>query len=190
MWTVPFTHDYNLFSAAGYDPGSEPNKVTADPLFVNAGAANFALQASSPAINAANPTERGGVCRVRGEIWIQHQEGLRRHGTPSRNAVGYRRIRIYLRRIPGSANSEPSVEHPGALIGISVAATKFYTPEFYTELVEFFENNPFFIHTKDGLGGLVGFNENSSSLEEKERSNELKIVILYPRNRLSRRHNS
>jgi len=54
---VSFTHDYNLFSAAGYDPGSEPNKVTADPLFVNAGAANFALQASSPAVNAAAPTE-------------------------------------------------------------------------------------------------------------------------------------
>lgn len=54
---ISFTHDYNLFSAAGYDPGSEPNKVTADPLFVNAGAANFALQASSPAVNAAAPTE-------------------------------------------------------------------------------------------------------------------------------------
>jgi hypothetical protein len=54
---VAFTHDYNLFSATGYDPGNEANKVTANPLFVNAGAANFALQATSPAINAANPAE-------------------------------------------------------------------------------------------------------------------------------------
>ncbi len=55
--SVPFTHDYNLFSAAGYDPGSEPNKVTAAPLFVNAAGGNFALQAGSPAVNAASPTE-------------------------------------------------------------------------------------------------------------------------------------
>ncbi|MBE0568479.1 MAG: hypothetical protein IH577_02230 [Deltaproteobacteria bacterium] len=54
---VSFAHDYNLFSAAGYDPGSEPNKVTAVPLFVNAAAGNFALQAGSPAVNAANPAE-------------------------------------------------------------------------------------------------------------------------------------
>jgi len=54
---VAFTHDYNLYSATGYDPGNEANKVTANPLFVNAGAANFALQATSPAVNAANPAE-------------------------------------------------------------------------------------------------------------------------------------
>ena len=54
---VAFTHDYNLFSAAGYDPGNEANKVTGDPRFINAGAANFALQSNSPAINAANPAE-------------------------------------------------------------------------------------------------------------------------------------
>ncbi len=54
---VAFTHDYNLFSAAGYDPGNEANKVTADPLFVNAGAGNFALQANSPAIDKASPSE-------------------------------------------------------------------------------------------------------------------------------------
>ena len=54
---VSFTHDYNLFSAAGYDPGNEPNKVTAAPLFVNAAAGNFGLQAGSPAVNAANPAD-------------------------------------------------------------------------------------------------------------------------------------
>jgi hypothetical protein len=54
---VSFTHDYNLYSAAGYDPGSEPNKVTAAPLFVNAAAGNYALQAGSPAVNAGAPTE-------------------------------------------------------------------------------------------------------------------------------------
>jgi hypothetical protein len=56
---VAFTHDYNLYSATGYDPGNEASKVTADPLFVNAGAGNFALQANSPAIDAAFPAEEG-----------------------------------------------------------------------------------------------------------------------------------
>lgn len=54
---VSFTHDYNLYSAAGYDPGSEANKVVANPLFVDASSANFALQAASPAVHAGNPVE-------------------------------------------------------------------------------------------------------------------------------------
>ncbi len=54
---VSFSHDYNLYSASGYVPGSEANKVVAAPQFVNAAAGNFALQAGSPAVNAANPAE-------------------------------------------------------------------------------------------------------------------------------------
>ena len=50
------THDYNLFSSSSYDPGSEAHRVVGDPLFVSPGT-NFALQAASPAIGAANPTE-------------------------------------------------------------------------------------------------------------------------------------
>lgn len=50
---ITFTHDYNLFSSASYDPGSEVHRVVGDPLLN----ADRSLQSNSLAINAANPTE-------------------------------------------------------------------------------------------------------------------------------------
>lgn len=49
-----FTHDYNLFSSAAYDPGAEPNRQVGDPLFTSPAAADFTLSSSSsPAYNHA-----------------------------------------------------------------------------------------------------------------------------------------
>jgi hypothetical protein len=48
----------------------------------------------------------------------------------------------------------------------------FFIPKNSAQLAEFFEINPFIVHTKNGLSGLVGFNENSSCLDEK--FNEIK----------------
>ena len=54
---VPFLHDYNLFSQSSYDPESESHRVLGDPKFINPVAFDFRLQASSPAIGRANPSE-------------------------------------------------------------------------------------------------------------------------------------
>lgn len=50
-------HDYNLFSDASYDPGSEPHRVVGDPAFTNPLIRNFSLTAGSPAVNAAREQE-------------------------------------------------------------------------------------------------------------------------------------
>lgn len=50
------THDYNLFSSVGYDPGNETHKVVGDPLFISPNS-NLSLQSNSPAINMANPSD-------------------------------------------------------------------------------------------------------------------------------------
>ncbi len=73
---VAFTHDYNLFSASGYDPGSEAHKVTADPRFVNAAAADFSLQATSPAINAANPSEEAAFASFQARYGIDIRKDI------------------------------------------------------------------------------------------------------------------
>ncbi len=54
---VAIVHDYNLYTSSAYDPDGEPHRIVADPKFVSQAAGNFSLQAASPAINAANPTE-------------------------------------------------------------------------------------------------------------------------------------
>jgi hypothetical protein len=53
-----FTHDYNLFSASGYDPGNEPNRKieAASSTFVNA-PIDFSIKSTSLAKDNGNPTE-------------------------------------------------------------------------------------------------------------------------------------
>jgi hypothetical protein len=64
-----YTHDYNLFSASSYDPGSEAHRVVGDPKFVAAGS-NFSLQSTSPAIDAANPTEEAAFTTFKSRYGI------------------------------------------------------------------------------------------------------------------------
>jgi hypothetical protein len=51
------THDYNLYSSSAYDPDGEAHRVVGDPKYVSPTSRDFSLQAASPALNAANPTE-------------------------------------------------------------------------------------------------------------------------------------
>jgi hypothetical protein len=54
---VAVTHDYNLYSSSAYDPGGEAHRVVGDPKFNSPTSRDFTLQAASPALNAASPTE-------------------------------------------------------------------------------------------------------------------------------------
>ncbi len=47
--------EYGGFGAWQLGTGNDANSVTTDPLFANAGAANFHISSSSPAVNAGNP---------------------------------------------------------------------------------------------------------------------------------------
>lgn len=74
------TQSYNLYwrdngntSSLFYNVSGDANAVTQNPLFVNAGAANFRISSSSPAVNAGDPSYSGsgqldldGNARVQG----------------------------------------------------------------------------------------------------------------------------
>jgi hypothetical protein len=60
-WAVG-TMNYNLYSGGGSGP--DGSKVTADPQFVNAGAGDFRLAATSPALNAGDPGASANVGAV------------------------------------------------------------------------------------------------------------------------------
>lgn len=79
---VSFVHDYNLFSASGYDPGSEAHKVTANPQFTNAAAADFSLQAGSPAINAASPAEEPAFAAFQSRYGIDIRRDMAQTSRP------------------------------------------------------------------------------------------------------------
>lgn len=71
-----FTHDYNLFSQSSYDPGSEAHRVVGDPKFVNPAAFDFRLQATSPAINMANPAEEAAFSVFRSRYGLDIRKDI------------------------------------------------------------------------------------------------------------------
>lgn len=54
----------------------------------------------------------------------------------------------------------------------------FLIPKYSATVAEFFEINPFIVHTRDGLSGLIGFNGNSGVFDEK--SDEIKKKYYAP----------
>ncbi len=75
------THDYNLFTASSYDPGAEAHRVIGDARFVAAGS-DFTLQASSPAIGRANPTEEAAFAAFQARYGVDIRKDMRGVGRP------------------------------------------------------------------------------------------------------------
>jgi len=70
------THDYNLFTSAAYDPGSEAHRVVADPQFTAAGS-DFTLKANSPAVGRGSLTEEAAFADFQNRYGIDIRKDIR-----------------------------------------------------------------------------------------------------------------